>query len=115
MVRVVLLLVELVLDLPGCIIPPHFFQQKVLHHFARTGRVGIDRAPTLVDNVNFLDASPVNEVSDNDRQITTRLRSIKLDESLNEQTMAIHGVCIFSVHLASSDRHNIHRCGRAPR
>ena len=111
----VLLLVELVLDLPGCIMSPHFFQQKVLHHFARTSRVGIDCAPTLIDNVNFLNASPVNEVSNNEKGTATCLRNIKLHESLNEQTMAIHGVCIFSVHLASSDGYNIHRCGRAPR
>ena len=57
----VLLLVELVLDLPGCIIPPHVFQQKVLYDFARTSKVGINRAPALVDNVDFLNASPVTQ------------------------------------------------------
>ena len=69
----------------------------------------------LVDNVNFLYASPVNEALDNERRRVTCLRNIELDESLNEQTMAIHGVCIFSVHLASSDGHNIHRYGRGSR
>ena len=65
----------------------------------------------LVDNVNSLNASPVNEVVDTERWAPTCLRNIELDESLNEQTMTIHGVCIFSVHLTSSDGHNIHRCG----
>ena len=69
----------------------------------RTSKVGIDRTPTLVDNVNFLNASPVNDVLDNERRTTTCLGSIELDESLNEQTMAIHGVCIFSLCSSLSD------------
>ena len=77
----------------------------------RASKVGIDRVPMLVDHVNFLNASPVNDVLDNERQTTTCLGRIELDESLNEQTMAIHGVCIFSVYLASSDGHNIRRYG----
>ena len=91
MVRVLLLLVKLGLHLPRCIIPPHVFQQKVLHHRVGTSRVRIDRAPTLVDNVDFLNASPVNEVLDNERRTTTCLGSIKLDESLNQQTMLFTG------------------------
>ena len=32
---------------------PTFSNRKVLHYFVRTSKVGIDRAPTPVDNVDF--------------------------------------------------------------
>ena len=38
------------------------------------------------------------------------VRSVKLDEGLNEQTMSIDGFCIFSINLTRSDGNDVYWC-----
>ena len=54
------------------------------------------------------------EVSETGKEKATYVRSVKLDQGLNEQTMPVDGVCIFSVNFTSSDGNNVHRGGSFP-